>query len=83
MKNKQCWALLSTWYYWTQVVATQVNGSVSYIEAHKKYNWTIAPSTLGLKGDGLIHLYDYDTFHLSHEHHIEIHKTINKAVGKY
>ena len=57
MKNKQCWALLSTWYYWTQVVATQVNGSVSYIEAHKKYNWTIAPSTLVLKGDGLIHLY--------------------------
>ena len=39
------------------MVATQVNGSVSYIQAHKKYNWTIAPSTLGLKGDGLIHLY--------------------------
>ena len=40
------------------MVATQVNGSVSYIQAHKKYNWTIAPSTLGLKGDDLIHLYD-------------------------
>ena len=61
MINKQCWLLLSTWYYWTQVVATQINGSMSYIQAHKKYNWTIAPSTLGLKGDSLIHLYEYNS----------------------